>query len=283
MTGSSFGVRSSVAPLARVAVRPPSAVGDYAAAHWMPADMGRLASQHADFTSLLRRLGAGVEELPAADGLPDAIFTYDPAFVVPSGVVRLRAAKACRVPENALLTDELVGLGVPLVGVLEGDATADGGDMCWLDDHTLAVGLTWRTNAEAVAQLRPMLARDGVDIVTFDMPNDGGPDYCLHLMSVISPVRDDLAVVYERLAPVPLLRSLAQRQIRWVAVPDAEYLTLGCNVLAVAPGVVVLPAGNDVVAQRLQDAGCEVHVYEAGEINKGEGGPTCLTRPILRT
>jgi dimethylargininase len=277
-----FGVSSSVAPLQRVAVRPPSRIGDYAAAHWPDHDPDLLAEQHSAFVALLDRLGSDVVSLPAADGLPDAIFTYDPAFVIPSGTIQLRAAKECRTGENALLAEELQGVGVPIVGRLEGGATADGGDMFWLDPTTLAVGLTWRTNAEAVTQLRPILARDGVEVVTFDLANDGGPDFCLHLMSVISPVRDDLAVVYERLAPVSLLRALIDRGIEWVAVPDAEYASLGCNVLTMAPGVVVMTTGNPVTAQRLSDAGVDVHVYEASEINKGEGGPTCLTRPILR-
>jgi dimethylargininase len=279
---SVVGVASSVASLQRVAVRPPSLEGDYSQAHWGEIDGDVLVQQHADFVALLQRLGCGVELLPAAPGLPDAIFTYDPAFVIPSGTVQLRAAKACRMDENALLASELEALGAPIVGRLSGEATADGGDMFWLDATTLAVGITWRTNAEAVEQLRPIVAADGIDIVTFDLANDGGPDYCLHLMSVISPVRDDLAVVYERLAPVSLLRALASHGISWVSVPEDEYASLGCNVLAVAPGVVVLASGNDVVAQRLTDAGCQVHIYEASEINKGEGGPTCLTRPVLR-
>jgi dimethylargininase len=277
-----YGVRSSVGALQRVAVRAPSAVGDYAAAHWLSHDPSLLAEQHSQFVALLRRLGAGVEELPPADGLPDAIYTYDPAFVIPSGVIALRSAKPCRVPENDLLTRELEDFGVPVVGRLHGDATADGGDMCWIDENTLMVGLSWRTNEDAVAQLRPLLARDGINVVTFDLANDGGPDYCLHLMSVVSPVRDDLAVVYERLAPVSLLRALSSRGISWIAVPEGEYPSLACNVLAIEPGVVVLADGNPLTAQRLSDAGCEVHVYAASEINKGEGGPTCLTRPILR-
>jgi dimethylargininase len=277
-----FGVSSSVAPLQRVAVRPPSRIGDYSAAHWPDHDPEVLDAQHQAFVALIDRLGSDVVSLPAADDLPDAIFTYDPAFVIPSGTIQLRAAKPCRAGENALLAEELQAAGVPIVGRLDGAATADGGDMFWLDSTTLAVGLTWRTNAEAVSQLRPMLARDGVEIVTFDLANDGGPDFCLHLMSVISPVRDDLAVVYERLAPVSLLRALIDRGIEWVAVPEQEYASLGCNVLTMAPGVVVMTAGNPVTAQRLTDAGVDVHVYEASEINKGEGGPTCLTRPILR-
>lgn len=154
--------------------------------------------------------------------------------------------------------------------------------MFWLDAATLAVGRTYRTNQAAIDQLRAILETEGVVVEAFDMPHDLGPEFCLHLMSVVSPIRDNLAVVFERLAPVALLQALAARGIETIPVPDEDYLTLGCNVLAVAPGVVVLAEGNDATAKALRDHGVAVHTYAASEINKGEGGPTCLTRPILR-
>ena len=278
-----FGVNSMVAPLTRVAVRPPSLRGDYTVAHWaQPLDGALLLEQHAAFVALLERLGCGVEVLPPTDDMPDACFTYDPAFVIPSGVIELRGAKAVRAGEPPLLTADLQALGVPVVGRLTGEATADGGDMFWLDESTLAVGRSYRTNQAAIDQLRPMLAADGVSIEVFDLPHDLGPEFCLHLMSVISPVREDLAVVFERLAPIALLQALAARGIDYVCVPDEDYLSLGCNVLAVRPGVVVMANGNNATAALLRARGVEVHFYEASEINKGEGGPTCLTRPIKR-
>ncbi|MFZ4487082.1 MAG: dimethylarginine dimethylaminohydrolase family protein [Candidatus Nanopelagicales bacterium] len=280
---SMYGVNSMVAPLARVAVRPPSLRGDYAVAHWaQPLDGALLLEQHAAFVALLESLGCGVEVLPPTDDMPDACFTYDPAFVIPSGVIELRGAKAVRAGEPPLLTADLEALGVPVVGRLTGDATADGGDMFWLDGSTLAVGRSYRTNAAAIEQLQPMLAADGVSIEVFDLPHDLGPEFCLHLMSVVSPVREDLAVVFERLAPIALLQALASRGIDYVAVPEEDYLSLGCNVLAVRPGVVVMAKGNDATAALLRNRGVEVHFYEASEINKGEGGPTCLTRPVKR-
>lgn len=280
---SMYGVNSMVAPLTRVAVRPPSLRGDYAVAHWaQPLDGALLLEQHAAFVALLEKLGCGVEVLPPTDDMPDACFTYDPAFVVPSGVIELRGAKAVRAGEPPLLTADLEALGVPVIGRLSGEATADGGDMFWLDPSTLAVGRSYRTNQAAIDQLRPMLAADGVNIEVFDLPHDLGPEFCLHLMSVISPVREDLAVVFERLAPVALLQALAARGIDYVCVPDEDYLSLGCNVLTVRPGVVIMAKGNDATAALLRNRGVEVHFYEASEINKGEGGPTCLTRPIKR-
>ncbi len=278
-----FGVRSMVAPLRRVAVRPPAPRGDYPAAHWaQPLDLERLASQHAAFVALLERLGCQVDVLEPAEDMPDACFVYDPAFVVGDGVIELRGAKVVRAGEPPLLAVQLEDLGVPIVGRLTAPATADGGDMFWLDETTLAVGRTYRTNSAAHDQLRAILEPSGITVESFDMPHDLGPEYCLHLMSVVSPVRENLAVVYERLAPVALLQALAARGIERIPVPEEDYLSLGCNVLAVAPGVVVIAAGNDATAKALRDHGVEVHTYEASEINKGEGGPTCLTRPILR-
>jgi len=278
-----YGVNSMVGRLARVAVRPPSPRGDYVVAHWaQPLDLDLLARQHADFVALLERLGCTVEVLPAEEDMPDAIFTYDPAFVVPGGVIELRGAKAVRMGEPPLLTAQLADLGIPVVGRLAAPATADGGDMLWLDSTTLAVGRTYRTNRAAIDQLTAILAPIGVTVERFDMPHDLGPEYCLHLMSVVSPVREDLAVVYQRLAPVALLQALAERGIETISVPEEDYLSLGCNILAVAPGVVVIAEGNDATAKALRDHGVEVHFYAASEINKGEGGPTCLTRPLLR-
>jgi dimethylargininase len=155
--------------------------------------------------------------------------------------------------------------------------------MFWLDSDTLAIGRSYRTNEAAVDQLRGILAADGVGVEVFDVPHDMGPEYCLHLMSVISPVREDLAVVYEKLAPVAMLRSLARRGIEWIAVDDEEYLTLGCNILATEPGVVVMGERNRRTADALRERGVEVHTFDSRESDKGEGGPTCMTRPILRS
>ena len=153
--------------------------------------------------------------------------------------------------------------------------------MFWLDATTLAVGRSYRTNDAAIDQLRQILEPD-VTVTAFDVPHGLGPDFCLHLMSVVSPVREDLAVVYEPLAPVCLLHELHTRGVEVLPLPEEDNLTLGCNVLAIRPGVAVIASGNDATVALLRDHGVEVHVYEASEISKGEGGPTCLTRPLLR-
>ena len=277
-----FGVTSMTGELASVAVRPPSPRGDYEVAHWaQPLNMELLGEQHAAFVALLEHLGCEVVRLDPVDDMPDAIFTYDPCFVAGDGFIELRGAKTVRAGEPPLLSSELQDIGIPLIGRLSGDATADGGDIFWLDDHTLAVGRSYRTNDAAIAQLREML-EPAVTIEAFDLPHDLGPEYCLHLMSVVSPVRDDLAVVYERLAPIRLLEALRSRGVELLSLPEADYATLGCNVLTIRPGVVVIASGNDAIVTALRNHGVEVHVYEASESTKGEGGPTCLTRPLLR-
>lgn len=279
-----FGVTSMTAPLRKVAVRPPALGSDFAAAHWaQPLNEELLLDQHAAFTGLLERLSCDVTVLPAIDHLADSCFVYDPAFVVGDGVIGLRSGKDVRVDEGRVLTDELAALGIPVLGSVTGDATADGGDMFWLDEHTLAIGRSYRTNQAAIDQIQQLLASSRARVAAFDLPHDQGPDWCLHLMSVVSPVRDDLAVVYERLAPIALLQALHARGITTISVAETDWATLGCNVLAIEPGVVVIASGNEDTAQRLADAGCEVHVYAASEITKGEGGPTCLTRPLLRS
>lgn len=287
MTQQVYGVRSSVARLERVAVRRPltggpEVVAQYEAAHWQTPDLDRLAAQHAGFVQTLRDLGSEVVELDPVPGLPDAVFVYDPAFVIPSGTVVLQAAKKARIGEGEHLAAGLEHAGVPTIGRLVGDATADAGDMFWLDEDTVAIGRGYRTNQAAIDQMRGILAADGVAVEQFDLPHDLGPEYCLHLMSVISPISEALAVVYERLAPVAMLQSLARRGIEWVTVDDDEYLTLGCNILAVRPGVVVMGQRNVRTADKLREAGVEVHTFDSEQSDKGEGGPTCMTRPIAR-
>ena len=279
---SEFGVRSMVADLRTVAVRPPSMRGNYERAHWaQPLDLALLAEQHAQFVELLRRLGCDVVVLDPVDDMPDAIFTYDPCFVVGDGFLQFRGAKTARAGEPPLLSAELLELGIPRLLELTGEATADGGDIFWLDESTLAIGRSYRTNDAAIEQIRGALGPD-IRVEAFDLPHDLGPEYCLHLMSVVSPIRDDLALVYERLAPIRLLQALRSRGVELLPVADEDYASLGCNVLAIRPGVAVIASGNDATAALLRQRGVDVHVYDASEISKGEGGPTCLTRPLLR-
>ena len=160
---------------------------------------------------------------------------------------------------------------------------AEGGDLLWIDQNTLAVGQGFRTNEEGLRQLREGLQGSGVTTIPVPLPYYGGPAACLHLMSLISMVDHDLAVVYPSLLPVPFWQYLDARGIRLIEVPDEEFASMGTNVLAVAPGKCVMLDVNPITRQRLEQAGCQVSTYEGHEVSlKAEGGPTCLTRPVLR-
>jgi len=278
-----YGVRSMSARLRRVLLRRPSVSGDFAAAAWRAPDVGLLARQHEAFGQLLTDLGCEVEVAPAADGLVDATYVRDPGLVTGAGAVLFQMAKPARAAEPPLLAAAFADAGVPVVARLSGAARADGGDFIWLDERTVLAGRSYRTNAEALRQLAEILAAAGSCLESVDLPHDRGPGHVLHLMSLISPVADDLAVVYPPLAPVPLMEALAERSIRTVLVDADEYETMGCNILAVEPRLVVMLNGNPRTRAALESAGCEVHGYDGSEISlKGDGGPTCLTAPIWR-
>jgi len=280
--GPRFGVRSMSAPLRRVLLRRPSVTGDFAAAAWRAPDAGPLARQHEAFGQLLTDLGCEVEVALAADGLVDATYVRDPGLVTGAGAVLFQMAKPARVAEPALLGAAFAAAGVPVVARLAGAARADGGDFIWLDERTMLAGRSYRTNAEGVRQLAQILAAEGASLKSVDLPHDRGPGHVLHLMSLISPVADDIAVVYPPLAPVALMETLAEHGVRVIPVAADEYETMGCNVLAVEPRVVMLN-GNPRTRAALELAGCEVHGYDGSDISlKGDGGPTCLTAPIWR-
>jgi N-dimethylarginine dimethylaminohydrolase len=281
-SGGSYGVRSMTSSLRRVLVSAPALEGDFAAAGWREPDAVLLQRQHDAFCELLDTLGCEVVIAAAPERLVDAVFSYDPVFVTGAGAVVLQMAKPQRQGEPERLALACEAAGVPVAGRLTGAARADGGDLFWVDDDTLAAGRGYRTNAEAHRQLGEILAREGASLERCDLPHDRGAGHVLHLMSVVSPVADNLAVVFEPLAPVPLLELLDERGIRRIPIDADEYETIACNVLAVRPGVVVVAAGNPRTRRALEAAGCEVHAYEASELSKGDGGPTCLTRPLLR-
>ena len=280
-----FGSQSMTATLRRVLVRRPrpEELAGWQAYGWRVApDPAGLAAEHEAFCGILEGAGAQVivTEAPAGTGL-DSIYAYDPALVSDRGAILLRPGKDLRRREPDTMAADFEAAGVPIAARLEAPATAEGGDTVWLDERTLLVGHGYRTNAAGIAALAAALP--GVEIVSFDLPHYHGPGEVLHLMSFISPLDADLAVVYPPLMPVRLLELLAERGIRLVEVPDEEFETMGPNVLALAPRVALALAGNDETRRRMEKAGVDVLVYEGDEISrKGDGGPTCLTRPILR-
>jgi N-dimethylarginine dimethylaminohydrolase len=283
-----YGSQSMVAPLRRVLVRRPDAafaVADPDAWHYTARpDLPAAQAEHDTFTAILRDFGAEVlVQQEAQPARADAIFVHDPALVTDAGAIILRMGKPLREGEEAAMAATFAALEVPILAHLEGPALAEGGDLMWLDQHTLAAGVGFRTNPAGVEQLRAALTPLGVAVITVDLPYYQGPDACLHLMSLISMVADDLAVVYRPLLSVPFLQELDRRGVRLIDVPEAEFLTMGTNVLALAPNECLMLEGNPATQAALAAAGCEVRTYRGNEISlKAEGGATCLTRPILR-
>ena len=271
--------------LERVLVRPPLAedVERWREYGWRSApDHAAAAAEHERFCGLLEAAGAEVVVSHHDPGNPDAIYVYDPVLVGSEGAVLLRPGKEGRRSEPDAIAHSLVDAGVPVAGALAEPAQAEGGDTVWLDEQTLLVGIGYRTNPAAVGALRA--AFPGVDVVAFDLPHWNGRGEVMHLMSFISPLDRDLALVYPRIAPVRLLELLAERGIAIAEVPDDEFETQGPNVLALGPRRALALDGNKETRRRLERAGVDVAVYRGEEISrKGHGGPTCLTRPLLRT
>lgn len=283
-TPATFGVTSMTAKLQRVLVRRPAASGDWAGAGWRVPDPEKLVRQHEEFCTLLESLGARVEVAPALDGQVDSVYIHDPLLMTANGGIPLRMRKPARVYEPAHAREELERLGVPVLGELPEGAYGDGGDRFWIDDGTMAIGLGYRTNLAGADAVAALVAGEGVEVRAYDMPHDQGPGSVLHLQSFISGVTSELCVIYEPLAPVRLLDDLRERGIGWIAIDRDSYEAMGCNILAVEPGVVVVVDGAPAVRRVLEHHGVEVHTYAGSELSlKGDGGPTCLTSPLLRT
>jgi dimethylargininase len=280
-----FGAESMVAPLREVLVkRPGAAFGrafeDPAHGFLRPVDLPRAAREHDELVATLEGLGVRVRVLDVETDSPDLVYTFDPALVTDHGAILLRSGRASRRGEEEVLAAWFRDEGIPVIGRIEAPGTVDGGDTFWLRPGLLCVGRTLRTNDAGIRQLAAIV---DADVRLFDVPYWHGPGELVHLLSLISPVADDLAVVHLPLLPVGLWALLGDLGTRTVSVPDAEMPTLGCNVLAARPGVVVMAEGNPQTERALRDAGCEVHTWPAGEIGaNGGGGPTCLTRPVLR-
>lgn len=284
---------SEVAPLRRVLLKHPrEAFADAAtiAAQWRelnftaPPDPVRAADEYDRFVDALRSAGAEPLFLPHHPAATlDSIYVRDASIVVPGGLVLCRMGKRTRAHEPAAQRDALALFGgPPIVGAIEPPGCLEGGDIVWLDPHTIVVGRGYRTNDEGIRQLRALLT-DAVEVIVVPLPHWRGDGDVMHLMSLVSPVDDDLAVVYSPLLPVPFREHLLRRGILLVEVPDEEFPTMGANVLALGPRRCLMLAGNSQTRARLEAAGAEVLEYVGAEISvKGAGGPTCLTRPLER-
>lgn len=247
-------------------------------------DLAKACAQSDRLAEILTDLGCAIDWLPGDESVTiDSIYVRDNAVFSKNGAVLCRMGKEARRPEPAALASGLSAAGVNVLGEIDGTGMVEGGDLIWLDGDVIAIADGYRTNAEGVRQLKLLLGDAVSKIVTVPLPHWNGPGDVLHLMSFISPIAPDLALVYSRMMPVFFRNWLLERGIDLVEVPDEEYDSMGCNVLAVAPRVAVMLEGNPETRRRLETAGVAVHAYDGSEISaKGCGGPTCLTRPLAR-
>jgi N-dimethylarginine dimethylaminohydrolase len=274
-----YGGQTMVEPLRRVLVRrPPADVSDWRRFGWRAEpDAVGLAEEHEQLCLQLE--AAGAEVVVAATTTLDAIYAFDPALVADRGAVLLRPGKAERIDEVDVAASDLEAAGVPVAARLDAPAHAEGGDLAWLDEQTLLAGRGYRTNSDGISALERIL---GVETLVFDLPHSHGPGEVLHLLSLLSPLDRDLVVAYPPLMPVRLVQLLAEREIEIVEVPGEEFETMGPNALALAPRRALVLERNVETRRRLERAGVEVAVYRGEELSKGDGGPTCLTLPLLR-
>jgi N-dimethylarginine dimethylaminohydrolase len=247
-------------------------------------EWSRAVDQYDRFVELVSGTGATVDFLPrAAETGLDSVYVRDATVMTGRGAILSRMGKPQREGEPAAQEAAFRAVGIPVLGSIQPPGRLEGGDVVWLDARTVAVGRGYRTNAEGIQQLHDLLG-DAVDaVIAVALPHWRGPADVFHLMSIISPVDADLAVVYSPLMSVPFRERLLERGTRLIEVPDDEFETMGANVLAIAPRRCVMVAGNPKTRAALERAGADVVEYDGSEISvKGGGGPTCLTRPVTR-
>ena len=248
-------------------------------------DFEKAQADYDYFVELIKSSGAEIHFLPVDDTISlDSIYTHDPCVVTNGGVILCTMGKKDRLPESAAMENYFQSIDVPILGRIEAPGTLEGGDVVWIDERTVAIGEGYRSNAEGIRQLRELLGNLVDEVISVSLPHWTGPGGCMHLMSNVSPIDHNLYLVYSRLLSVSFRQYLIERGINLVEVPDEEYNSMGCNVLPVAPRKCIMIEGNPITQGRLEAEDVEVHTYDGSEISlKGAGGPTCLTRPFLRS
>lgn len=246
-------------------------------------DFGASIMEYQTFQNEFKKAGSQIHLLPKAATSMDSIYCRDASLATDFGLIMCNMGKGARSTEPAAQKVYCEQNGIKILGQIEAPGTVEGGDMCWLDAKTLAIGHTYRTNPEGIAQIKAYLEPRGINVLVVDLPHYKGVDDVFHLMSIISPIDKNLAVIYSPLMPIGFRKELIKRGYSFVECPEEEFESMGCNVLALGPRKVLVVDGNPETARRLEEANCEVIIYRGDEISqKGCGGPTCLTRPLER-
>ncbi len=289
-----FGCQNMVDPIRRVLMKHPreayqnqNSLNDKSPQlnYYGVPNYNKALADYESFTELLTSFGAEVYFLPIDDSTSlDSVYTHDPCVISNGGIILCNMGKEARLSEPDAVKDYFESIDIPILGQIEAPGTLEGGDIVWLNERIAAVGEGYRSNAEGIRQFKALLGNLVDEVISVPLPHWAGPGDCLHLMSNISPIDHDLYLVYSRLLPVPFRKYLLHRQIQLIEVPDKEYDSMGCNVLALAPRKVIMIEDNPITRQLLEREGVEIHTYDGSEISlKGAGGPTCLTRPFLRS
>ena len=250
-----------------------------------PPDLDLAIKQYDLFVKLIKSFGSEVYFLPADNNTSlDSIYTHDPCTMTNNGLIVCNMGKLKRSTEPNHLKRFFQSINIPIIGKIESPGTLEGGDIVWINKHTVAVGEGYRSNSEGINQFKKLLGKQAKEVIPVALPHWEGPNDCLHLMSNLSPIDENLFLVYSRLLPVSFIKYLLDYKIKLIEVPDEEYYSMGCNVLAMGKGKVIMLEGNPITQKRLEAEGVKVKTYNGSEISiKGAGGPTCLTRPFLRS
>jgi len=278
------------APLKRVAMRRPASMlmADTTEWHYGPTyDAAMIEEEHAAFADLVAQSGAEILWMDGDDnGIADSVFTYDASLMTPKGAILMSPGKPLRKGEQELHRRFYKEQDIDIVGEILPPGTVEGGDTLWLDDGSLAVGRGFRTNQAGIEQLTAILAEQGVTVHAYDMPIFHGEAACLHLMSFISPVDFKKAVIYAPLMPVAFWQLLTGMGYTLIEAAEADFVEsngLSLNILATAPGKCIMIDGYPSTVDAMEKAGVEVQVFKGDALCIAcEGGPTCMTRPILR-
>ena len=293
LLNKNFGCQNMVSPIKRVLMKHPKDAyqnqekvnKQSPQLHYIgKPDFEKAQTDYEKLVAFLESSGVEVHFLPADETTSlDSIYTHDPCVISNGGVILCTMGKEARMRESKAMGVYFESIGIPILGRIESPGTLEGGDVVWVDERTVAVGEGYRSNAEGIRQFKILLGDHVDNVISVPLPHWTGPADCLHLMSNISPIDHDLYLVYSRLLPVPFRQYLLHRKIRLIEVPDEEYDSMGCNVLAISPRKVIMLEGNPITQKRLKNEGVDIHTYDGSEISlKGAGGPTCLTRPFLR-
>lgn len=293
MTSANYNGHSMTGDLLRVLVCPPRNAGwdrserkpswRELGFHRAP-DFATAQGQHDDLCRLLTEAGAELLCMSPSKSLTlDAVYTHDASLATDWGLVLMNPGKVNRVAEAQAHADCCARFGIPVLGAISGAGCAEAGDIVWLDSHTLLVGMSYRTNREGIEQMRSRLGAKGVDVISAPLPYGQGPSACLHLMSLMSMLDEGTILVDLPWLAVETVEVLKARGFSLIEIDYTERESLACNVLSLGSKRLIAIDVNQATNQRLRDAGFDVRTFPGSEICiNGSGGPTCLTRPLLR-